>query len=302
MLPRRRENIEEKQFSFSGPLMEMESSDEFETWAERIKSDYGYFGRASNVKVGAWAKRITYVNPDEGEFQGVLGRKEDEDVPSPTLWEKKKEGGGGERSPGTKSDEAYPMLGLTMRSQMMARYRKEMIDLVRDVPENAYELSLRDIVEIPIPRQVKTELEVKGEENKEKKKKEKKKGGRRMSRSESLDTGLLLRMFVPATMRRKSFGAAGGTCSKVSPKPMMADGGGGSMEKGPDGEWWKKKDVDELNSSSSSGSSSGGSTSTSSDSNSSSNNNKSNSSNTGRRKKSRCLPFLHFCKSKTRGD
>ncbi|KAM0940566.1 hypothetical protein DsansV1_C18g0151611 [Dioscorea sansibarensis] len=295
IMPRRRgENSDDNQFSFSGP-MATRGSDEFETWAERIKSDYGYFGRSGKMKqVGAWAKR-NHANPDEGEFTW-MAKEDDEDVPSPTLWEK--EGG----SPASKSDEAYPILGHAMKSQMIARYRKEMIDLVRDAPENAYELSLRDIVEIPRPVKS-TELEAKkGEKEKEMgtKKETKKKGARRMARSESLDTGLLLKMFVPAAMgRRKSFGL-NGTCSKVSPKPVIAD-----AEKGPDSEWWKKKEINESSGSSSSGSSGSGSSGRSgstSSNNSSSNRNTSNTnnSNTGRRKINGCLPFLHIFKNKSR--
>ncbi|KAH7671071.1 hypothetical protein IHE45_10G069400 [Dioscorea alata] len=307
MMPRQRgENSDDNQFSFSGP-MAIRGSDEFETWAERIKSDYGYFGRSGKMKqVGAWAKR-NHVNPDEGEF-AWMAKEDDEDVPSPTLWEK--EGG----SPASKSDEAYPILGHTIRSQMIARYRKEMIDLVRDAPENAYELSLRDIVEIPRPVKSAELEEKKGEKEKEMetKKETKKKGGRRMARSESLDTGLLLKMFIPATMgRRKSFGV-NGTCSKVSPKPVIADAEkGGGPEKGPDSEWWKKTEINESSGSSSSGSSgsgrgrgsssSGRSGSTSSNNSSGNRNiNNTKSSNTGRRKKNGCLPFLHIFKSKNR--
>ncbi|CAL9770649.1 unnamed protein product [Musa acuminata subsp. burmannicoides] len=109
----------------------------------------------------------------------------------------------------------------------IARYRQDMLDMVREMPESAYELTLRDMVETPrIAQTVQETIEKRREEAKDKaeKVKDQSKGKRRLLRKESMETGVFLRMFVPISLgggRRKSSGGSN-TCAKVLRlAPMM---------------------------------------------------------------------------------
>jgi hypothetical protein len=108
------------------------------------------------------------------------------------------------------------------RAQAIAGYRREMLDLVRGLPESAYELSLRDIVEhrhpstssppsstphLP-PSSSNTEPAKQG-------RRRRKQRSRSLERSVSLDTGLLVKFFVPLCIRAGK--------KKVSPKPDAKD-------------------------------------------------------------------------------
>jgi len=202
------------------------------------------------------------------------------------------------------------------RAQAIAGYRREMLDLVRGLPESAYELSLRDIVEhrassaspppppepLPEPpnaaaRQNHTDAaaqasdEPAGTNNDataaealvqdgkkqsgsgKKQRTMRKQRSRSLERSVSLDTGLLIKFFLPLSIGRKK---------KVSPRPDAAkDGKKKDKEKKKQGkkkkqqqeaapapaqeeEWWIKSEFSEV-------SEAGGSSRTSSTGSSSSN-------------------------------
>ncbi|KAF8730865.1 hypothetical protein HU200_016735 [Digitaria exilis] len=173
------------------------------------------------------------------------------------------------------------------RAQAIAGYRREMLDLVRGLPESAYELSLRDIVEHPlatssssppppsdpipqasipaVPRQggaamaaaarehdlaggrkeaaAAAAADVQVQDGNKKQSSFGKKQGRKqrttmrkqrsLERSVSLDTGLLIKFFLPISIGGKK---------KVSPKPDAAKDGKKKKEKK---EGKKKKDVAE---------------------------------------------------------
>uniref|UniRef100_A0ACD6A255 Uncharacterized protein n=1 Tax=Avena sativa TaxID=4498 RepID=A0ACD6A255_AVESA len=167
------------------------------------------------------------------------------------------------------------------RAQAIAGYRREMLDLVRGLPEAAYELSLRDIVESrgpsslapppPPPAQPQHAAAMQARQDDEPKKHvataampmdneqaNKRSGGKKlgkqrtmgrtrsrsMERSVSLDTGLLIKLFMPLSVGRKQ---------KVSPKPTAKEG----KKKTKQGkkvkeeeEWWKKSEFSEAGSSS----------------------------------------------------
>ncbi|XP_065027226.1 uncharacterized protein LOC135651227 [Musa acuminata AAA Group] len=130
----------------------------------------------------------------------------------------------------------------------IARYRQDMLDMVREMPESAYELTLRDMVETPrIAQTVQETIEKRREEanDKAEKVKDQSKGKRRLLRKESMETGVFLRMFVPISLgggRRKSSGGSN-TCAKVSPRPVLAEAEKGGIER-MKGELWKKNDSD----------------------------------------------------------
>jgi hypothetical protein len=109
------------------------------------------------------------------------------------------------------------------RAQAIAGYRREMLDLVRGLPESAYELSLRDIVEhhhpstspppsSTLPPSSNTEPAGTADEQAAKQgRRRRKQRSRSLERSVSLDTGLLIKFFVPVCIRAGK--------KKVSPKP-----------------------------------------------------------------------------------
>ncbi|KAM0832147.1 hypothetical protein ACQ4PT_065076 [Festuca glaucescens] len=208
-------------------------------------------------------------------------------MPSPQLWA---------QHPHPHYDRLYPAsVGSSpSRAQAIAGYRREMLDLVRGLPEAAYELSLRDIVESrgpfplspppPPPTQPHATAAKQGGEYDEPKKHtaaaampmddeqtkkqsgDKKQGkakkqrtmrrtrSRSMERSVSLDTGLLIKLFMPLSVGRKQ---------KVSPKPTAPAGAakegrkktknmkqGKKQKKDEEEEWWKKSEFSEAGSSS----------------------------------------------------
>lgn len=168
------------------------------------------------------------------------------------------------------------------RAQAIAGYRREMLDLVRGLPESAYELSLRDIVESPPPPPPppQTNADVQEQEKDEPKKDvavamvddeeeaKKQSGGgggakkqgkakarkqrtmgrtrsRSLERSVSLDTGLLIKLFLPFSVGGKK---------KVSPKPAPVAANDGKKKKKQgkkekEEEWWKKSEFSEAGSS-----------------------------------------------------
>jgi len=200
------------------------------------------------------------------------------------------------------------------RAQAIAGYRREMLDLVRGLPESAYELSLRDIVEHrasssssppppppePLPQPpsaaarpshadaaaqvsgepagTKNDAAADGEKQSGSGKKQGKKQrtarkqrSRNLERSVSLDTGLLIKFFLPLSIGGKK---------KVSPRPDAAKDGkkkdkekkkqGGKKKKqqpetapapAQEEEWWIKSEFSEAGGSSSWTSSTGSSNS-----------------------------------------
>lgn len=319
---RRRDFAAGNHFSFSHLPRAAGAADamgEYNAWAERIKgANHGYFARSPDPNPGAWARRpdqvrraVAATNPpttglgggdpirsaaaaEEQGFRWAAKESYDSDTPSPPLWKS---------PPIARSAGSSPIRSVyrdddgdddgddrgrhpNQRVQAIERYRQEMMEMVRGLPEAAYELSLRDIVESPSPRIARIEGQrptdeaespkeksekgaSRSEKETKKEKNKKKKKVRRISRSESLDTGgLLIKMFMPLSVggRRKSFGASSaGTGAKVSPKPTAAAAAAAAGEGNNKGEeWWNKNEFSEAessrtsstNSSSSSGSSS----------------------------------------------
>ncbi|CAO2152697.1 unnamed protein product [Urochloa humidicola] len=186
------------------------------------------------------------------------------------------------------------------RAQAIAGYRREMLDLVRGLPESAYELSLRDIVDHPpasafpssssppppppalppLPSNAARNDETAGadkdaaaaadaevQEGKKqggswgkkqgrKQRTMRKQRSRSMERSVSLDTGLLIKLFLPLSMGGKK---------KVSPRPEDGKKGkkdkkqgkkkekeaaAAAQEKEKEEEWWSKSEFSEAGGSS----------------------------------------------------
>ncbi|KAM5562533.1 hypothetical protein ABKV19_017648 [Rosa sericea] len=146
----------------------------------------------------------------------------------------------------------YRSLSPASRTQAIARGQRELMEMVRNMPESCYELSLKDLVERPRMVEVEvdeddmsTEALVKREDGKVKKKKNDRKKPM-VVRSGSFDSGgFLLKMVFPISLgsnkknktvvinknkKNKSDSVEGdGTTAKVSPRPSV------------DKDWWKKR-------------------------------------------------------------
>lgn len=145
------------------------------------------------------------------------------------------------------------------RVQAIARGRKELMEMVRDLPETFYELSLKDIVErkadmedqkeIDPPEEKKPPKESTSQQekkdnktssNKRGKKSEKKK----MSRSISADNGKFLLktsvfpILLGSKKSKKNLGASGSFKIAPVPKPQPTPT---RSTKGPEKEWWRRR-------------------------------------------------------------
>lgn len=212
-----------------------------------------------------WLQASLQASPDQDYYYSHSsgGSGSGSGTPSPRLWAQSPS------QPHQVHHRQYPASAGSSpsRAQAIAGYRREMLDLVRGLPESAYELSLRDIVEhrhrpsassppspprappspsrpllpstagehhaSPAAQEKKDEPAVarkdavaaaatdaedgggkqgkKQGRNKQKTTMMRKQRSRNMERSVSLDTGLLIKLFLPLSV--------GGKKKKVSPKP-----------------------------------------------------------------------------------
>ncbi|KAG1328131.1 putative Calumenin-A [Cocos nucifera] len=131
------------------------------------------------------------------------------------------------------------------REQADARHRQEMLNMVNNMSDSTFEVSLRYLMELPKIGNSIQETPGKGKEDKflsVEEQKKAKKGMKRGSRSESMDNGaFLLKVFSPVFLggRRKS----SVTSDSSLPKPMLTDGEKGMLEKNTAGKWWKENEL-----------------------------------------------------------
>ncbi|KAK4273953.1 hypothetical protein QN277_017252 [Acacia crassicarpa] len=145
----------------------------------------------------------------------------------------------------------YQSLSPSSRTQAIVRGQRELMEMVRNMPESTYELTLKDLVE-------KTTVEV-GEENEKEEKTliNKKEYGREGSgtssgrkgdqraaamRSGNVQSGgfyLKMMMFPPSfgSKKKKKGESSGNEGSKATLRPSMSEG---SLKDIVDKEWWKK--------------------------------------------------------------
>lgn len=232
-----------------------------------------------------WLQASLQASPDPGYSYSSGGSGSGSGTPSPQLWASRPE------HHHHQLHRQYPASAGSSpsRAQAIAGYRREMLDLVRGLPESAYELSLRDIVEHhPSPpraplappssaglltsRAVPAAQEKdepagaedggnrqggsKGKKQGKKQRTMRKQRSRGLERSVSLDTGLLIKLFLPLSI--------GGKKKKVSPKPdddkkkKKSDKKQGTKKKEAvataaaqqEEEWWTKSEFSEAGSSS----------------------------------------------------
>lgn len=140
---------------------------------------------------------------------------------SPALWERNvSESIDYEFSPLLPHDHRSSNISLTSRKKEIAEGRRQLMEMVRDLPESCYELSLKDIVDEKHVSAVQEETVVGKSKPQMKQQKKKKKGMNKagqVSRTGSMDSEtFLLKMFFPTSLALKKKSKAG-ECSKVSP-------------------------------------------------------------------------------------
>ncbi|KAF5196652.1 Chlorohydroquinone/hydroquinone 1,2-dioxygenase [Thalictrum thalictroides] len=230
--------------------------------SDNISKLYTKFEGSKMINFGTQNRRTShnfngyYSNHHRGSGEGGGGiefrahNEHESGVTSPPLWKSSPP-----KSPPTETTPLqsqpynhhhYRLLSPTSRLQAIARGKEELMEMVKNMPESNYELSLKDLVEhsrIQGSGQT-TVVEERGvgkDYNKinstEKKKKKKKKSDKpQLSKSGSMNNGpFLLKMFVPNPLglkKRKS--STTGLCAKVSPKPIEG-------EKFADKDWWKRR-------------------------------------------------------------
>ncbi|XP_022850296.1 uncharacterized protein LOC111372279 [Olea europaea var. sylvestris] len=184
-------------------------------------------------------------NGDQGvqfrTHQSMEEEEEDSGVCSPPLWNNVPQENLSNR----------PLLHHS-RVQDIVRGQGELMDMIKNLPESSYELTLKDLVEPSIletqdqdqgqeegsdklitnhdDQVVDQMVKVKRQESMVKEKRAK------MIRNGSIDNrGLFLKMVFPITFKsKKKKNLTNNASSKVSPKPEVSS-------KGADKEWWKKR-------------------------------------------------------------
>lgn len=157
----------------------------------------------------------------EGSDLEFQSKKSECDDYSPTFWATSSTRH--EASKLLQHSSQYTVRASTSRLQVMVDDRRVLTNMVQNMPESSFELSLRDIVDDRTNMQA-------GEKKIEKKKCVERS---RMVRSQSMDSGVfLLKMFLPACLSAKKKSTSG-NCSRASHRPPF-DG----SEKPMDKEWW----------------------------------------------------------------
>lgn len=223
---------------------------------------------------GIGSRSDNYNNWEAMNFANSRGRKPAQNQPSygsytstnehesgvcsPPLWKTSPS-----RSPPRQKSNHYRSLSPASRAQAIARGQNELMEMVRNMPESCYELSLRDLVEQPFvlarqqqsmseeedqSRNLSTENLFRGDDNNKKKGNTSTASDRKppAKRKGNLEHGgFLLKMVFPVTFRSKTKKKMNknesmsntSTSAKVSPKPLIPEGSVKSVDK----EWWRKR-------------------------------------------------------------
>ncbi|KAL6958050.1 hypothetical protein U1Q18_040400 [Sarracenia purpurea var. burkii] len=201
----------------TGSCVGTEEAD-FDFWGEKRTSVY------DNYDCSSYA--------DEVEFQSQTGNADGYSTNSLPFW----------TSPLLPHNNSYSCPSPKSRSQAIKDGRKELMEMIQDMPESSYELSLKDIVDnlkgIVIDEK---SLNTKPEEAAQMKQQKKKNCERRgqMPRSKSMDSGVfLLKVFFPISigLKRKPNAANSSKISRSPIRPYL-DGPENDTKK----EWWKMR-------------------------------------------------------------
>ena len=145
-----------------------------------------------------------------------------------------------ESSPLLPHDHHPSNLSPTSRRKVIADGRKQLMEMVKDMPESSYELSLKDLVNEQHGLEEVQEGPVESQEDQPKKQTKNTKKGikkvRQLSRIESLESEtFLLKMFFPTSLSFKKK-TKEGKSSKLSLSPSFED-----TKDRIDKEWWLKR-------------------------------------------------------------
>ncbi|XVF17007.1 hypothetical protein REPUB_Repub10bG0079700 [Reevesia pubescens] len=144
-------------------------------------------------------------------------------------------------SPLLPNNHFYSNLSPTTRTQAIEKGRKELMDMIRNMPESFYELSLKDIVdkqhvEAAKEKAVSEDKSIHFETEIQTKKKRNKQKAGPISRTGSMDAdSFLIKMFFPSSLSFKKKSLAENS-PKVSPSPSCE-----RSEKPVDKQWWIKR-------------------------------------------------------------
>ncbi|XP_028757681.1 uncharacterized protein LOC114716789 isoform X2 [Neltuma alba] len=158
---------------------------------------------------------------------------DDSGICSPPLWRTSPP-----RSPQQRKN-YYRSLSPASRTQAVARGQMELMEMVRNMPERTYELSLKDLVERPwVDARDENAADDRNPNGKRGQKRES--NIRKMKKGSNVDRGgFYLKMMFPASLgskkKKKNESSANGS-SKVSPRHSLSEG----SVKAADKDWWKK--------------------------------------------------------------
>ncbi|KAK9167275.1 hypothetical protein Scep_002466 [Stephania cephalantha] len=170
---------------------------------------------------------------------------DESDVASPPMW---KRSSPTENSQLQSDYKSYQLLSPMSRSQVIARGQQELMEMIKDMPDSLYELSLQDIVEQPIAQKMEIEIRIEEQEessNAIRGKKRRSFSKKGYDKKQYLRTGsmsnepfLLSNLFPTSWGLKNQKSSNMGSCSKFSPRPRMNYREGKmSMDKC----WWKTR-------------------------------------------------------------
>lgn len=129
------------------------------------------------------------------------------------------------------------------RVHTIARHRREMLDSMKDVPEYAYELSLRDLVELP-------RIAIPGQESPARERMSNANSKVKRGRSTKFEVkGFFLKIFfpIPSSSRRSNRCSRSSSESIRSTTTLMKDGGNPNAGKDVGSEWLENQKLAILN-------------------------------------------------------
>ncbi|XP_055809481.1 uncharacterized protein LOC129879121 [Solanum dulcamara] len=172
---------------------------------------------------------------DDIEFQTCEDFTNDYFPCSPPLWRTQRE------LRDTKNQESTPCYDYFgrpfpgSRLQVIKSGRRHLMEMIQDLPESSFELSLKDIVDDQESiKECQQATTVEGKNKKARMPQQRTLKRSQISRSESMDSGVfLLKMFLPASLGSKKK-LKTRNCSKVSSKSSVDE-----SEKSVNKDWWK---------------------------------------------------------------
>ncbi|KAE8100504.1 hypothetical protein FH972_018400 [Carpinus fangiana] len=206
----------------------------------------GYEARSYGSRARKTAQNYAKYNSWNGNGMEVrlapeMKAIDDSGICSPPLWTTSPP-----RSPQHRAANHYRSLSPASRTQAIVRGQKELMEMVRNMPEACYELSLKDLVEQPfVEARQETVPEERPLYRRESSKKMNDKRVQARRSTGGIDGGgLYLKMGFPLSLgsrksKQKNDQSVKNTSAKVSPKSPVMDG---SVKGSVDKEWWKKRD------------------------------------------------------------